>query len=181
MRNRRKNFWLWLALPLLLGALAGAPAAQGQGRIERFLDQQRLGDFTWGAYGASREYSKMGREEIVARENYCPTGGCVLRLESVEVKPSRARQGDRLTLGTTYTILTPEQVAIPVIVSREILFQGKSLGRTKSIDSRQYNGSWSQEVEFTIPRDAAPGDYTLRTRVSTGYDRQEKEVRFQVY
>jgi len=180
MRNRWQNSWLWLALVPLLVGLAGIPAAQGQPQLDRFLDRS-WGDYSWGAYGGSREYSRMGREDLVARENYCPTGGCVLRLEGVEVRPARARKGGRVTLGATYTILTPEQVAIPIIISREIMFQGKSLGRTKSMDTRQYNGSWTQDVEFTLPADATPGDYTMRTRVSTGYDRQEKDVQFQVY
>jgi hypothetical protein len=117
----------------------------------------------------------------VERENYCPTGGCVLRLENVEVKPARIRRGDRVTLAATYTILTPEQLAIPVTVAREIVFQDKTLSRTKSLESRQLNGSWTQEVDFTLPVDAAPGAYTLRTRVTTGYGMQQKEVQFQVY
>jgi hypothetical protein len=179
--STRKIFPLLLGLTLLLALLCSIPAAQAQDRLGKFMDQQRWGDFTWGAYGASRETSRLGREEIVARENYCPTGGCVLRLDSVEVKPNRARKGDRLTLSTAYTLLTPDGVGIPVAVSREIVFQGKTLSRTKNMESRQINGSWTQDVDFTLPADAAPGNYTLRTRVSTGFDMKQQEVQFQVY
>jgi hypothetical protein len=178
--STRPSLSLLLGLTLLLALLCSAPAAQGQDRLGKFMDQ-RWGDYTWGAYGASRETSRLGREEIVARENYCPTGGCVLRLESVEVKPNRARKGDHLTLSTSYTLLTPEGIGIPVAVSREIIFQGKSLSRTKNLESRQVNGSWTQEVDFTLPADAAPGPYTMRTRVSTGFDMKQQDVQFQVY
>ena len=51
-----------------------------------------LDDFTFGFCGTAREESRMDREDIIAREGYCPTGGCVLRLDRVEVKPNRARK-----------------------------------------------------------------------------------------
>lgn len=178
MQKHRLGYLVCLGLILLLAVWGGGFQAQAQFR--RFMDQT-VGDFTWGLYGGSREYSRLGREDAVAREGYCPTGGCVLRLDDVAVRPSSARKGDTLVLSTTYTVLTPEQVDIPIAITREIIFQGKSLGRTKSIDTRQANGRWTQEVDFTLPKDALAGDYTLRTRVSTGYGMDQKDTQFQVY
>jgi hypothetical protein len=97
---------------------------------------------SWALWGSTRETSRLGREQTVARENYCPTGGCVLRLDRIGISPYRARAGDTLLLTTSYTLLTPEKIAIPITITREIRFQGKSLGRTKSTDSRQLNGSF---------------------------------------
>jgi hypothetical protein len=122
----------------------------------------------------------MGREEIIAREGYCPTGGCVLRLDRVEIKPHQARKGATLVLSTTYTILTPEQVAMPVAITREIFYHGKSLGKTKSIETRRYNGTWTQEINFTLPATAASGIYRLVTRISTGYGTAQDSTDFQV-
>jgi hypothetical protein len=85
-----------------------------------------------------------------------------------------------MVLATTYTILTPDAVAIPVAITRDISFQGKSLGRTKSMEMRKLNGTWLQEVDFTLPANARPGVYTLKTKVSTGYAASEKETQFQV-
>lgn len=140
-----------------------------------------LGEYSWGYFGGSRESQGMSREDVIAREGACPTGGCVLKIVEVQVRPARARQGDTLALTTTYTILTPEQQAIPVAITREILFQGKALGKTKSIESRVLNGSWTQVVDFTLPADARPGVYTLRTKVSTGYGAAQHEVTFEGY
>ena len=140
-----------------------------------------LGEYTWGYFGGSRESQGMSREDVIAREGACPTGGCVLKLDEVKVRPARAGKGDTLTLTTVYTILTPEQQALPVSITREIFFQGKALGKTKSIDSRRLNGSWTQEIDFTLPADARPGVYTLRTKVSTGYGAEQKDVTFEVY
>jgi hypothetical protein len=162
---------------VLVGVLGGGHDARAQ---LNFLDKP-FGDFTWGYYGASRESSRLGREDLISREGSCPTGGCVLHLNQVQVLPPRGRQGDTLTLITTYSILTPEQVALPITITREIFFQGKSLGRTKSMETRQLNGTWSQEVDFKLPDNAQLGNYTLKTRVSTGYAQESKSIDFQVY
>ena len=65
-------------------------------------------------------------------------------------------------------------------ISREIFFEGKALGQTRSMDSSRLNGSWTQEVNFTLPADARPGVYTLRTKVNTGYGSAQKDVTFTV-
>jgi len=161
-----------LSLMLLIGLFFNVPEARTQPGF--------LSDYTWGAFGASREESRLGREDIIAREGYCPTGGCVLRLDKVEVKPNRARKGATLLLSTTYTILTPEHVALPVAITREIFYHEKSLGRTKSLESRVYNGTRTQEIDFTLPADAPPGIYQLITKISTGYGTAQDRTDFQV-
>jgi hypothetical protein len=176
MQKIRRSFLALLVLAGLIGITCGITAAWAQ---TGFLDRS-WGNYTWGAYGGNREASRMGREEIVARENYCSTSGCVLRLEGVAVRPSKARSGQTMVLSTTYTILTPDAVAIPVAISRDIVFQGKSLGRTKNIESRRLNGTWVQEIDFTLPANAVAGIYTLKTKVTTGYGSDQKEVQFRV-
>jgi hypothetical protein len=160
------SLFLWLGLSLVISV------PQGHSGV--------LDDFTFGFWGNTREESRMGREDIIAREGYCPTGGCVLRLDKVEVKPNRARKGATLLLSTTYTILTPEQVALPVAITREIFYHEKSLGRTKSLESRVYNGTRTQEIDFTLPADAAPGIYQLVTKITTGYGTAQDRTDFQV-
>jgi len=161
-----------LSLMLLIGLFFHVPEARTQPGF--------LSDYTWGAFGASREESRLGREDIIAREGYCPTGGCVLRLDKVEIKPNRTRKGGTVVLSTTYTILTPEHIALPVAITREIFYQEKSLGRTKSVESRVYNGTRVQEVNFTLPATAAPGIYQLVTKISTGYGTAQDRTDFQV-
>lgn len=174
MQNRRLLL-LGLSLIFLMGIFYANTEAAAQ------AVKTPLGEYTWGYFGGSRESLGMSREDVIAREGSCPTGGCILKLNEVEVRPSRARKGDTLTLTTIYTILTPEQQAIPVSITREISFQGKVLGQTKSMDSGKLNGSWTQVVDFTLPADARPGVYTLRTKVNTGYGAAQKDVTFEVY
>jgi hypothetical protein len=173
MQNRRLRL-IGLSLVILLGL--------GYVNIEAAAQiKTPLGEYTWGYFGGSRESQGMSREDVIVREGSCPTGGCVLKLDEVQVSPVRARKGGTLALTTIYTILTPEQVAMPVTISREIFFEGKVLGKTKNIDTSRLNGSWTQEIDFTLPADARPGVYTLRTKVSTGYNSQQKDVTFEVY
>jgi hypothetical protein len=172
MRKYGFRHLVWLSLMLLAGLSLNVPEARTQPGF--------LSDYTFGFWGTSQEESRLGREDIIAREGYCPTGGCVLRLDKVEVRPNRARKGATLKLSTTYTILTPEQVALPVAITREIFYQETSLGRTKSIDSRVYNGTRTQEIDFTLPANAAPGIYQLITKISTGYGTAQDRTDFQV-
>ena len=171
MQKSRRAYPVWLVLTVLLGLTLG---------LSETGAQSFFSDYTWGVYNGDREASRMGREDLVARENYCSTSGCVLRLDGVEVRPDKAKAGQAMVLATTYTILTPDAVAIPVAISREIFFQGKSLGRTKNIESRRLNGTWNQEVDFTLPGNAVAGVYTLKTKVTTGYGSDQKEVQFLV-
>jgi len=172
MRKYGFGYLVWLSLILLAGLSLHVPEARAQRGF--------FSDFTFGFWGETREESRMGREDVIAREGYCPTGGCVLRLDKVEVKPNRVRRGGTVLLSTTYTILTPEQVALPVAITREIFYQGKSLGQTKSMESRVYNGTRTQEINFTLPANAAPGIYQLITKISTGYGTAQDRTDFQV-
>jgi len=166
--GKKRQLALILSL-FLISLIAGSVPAAARDTI--------WGDFS---FGPSRETIRLDREKSVARENYCPTGGCVIRLDSVSVKPARARAGDTLLLTTSYTLLTPEQVAIPISIIREIFFQGKSLGKTKSLETRRLNGAWDQEVNFSLPANAAAGDYTLVTSINTGYGQDQKTIQFRV-
>lgn len=178
MHKIRRIILACLILAGLIGLTFGLNPAAAQ--LNKLMNRTLMGDYQWGVYGGDREASRLGREQLVEREKYCSTSGCVLRLDSVEVKPAKCRSGQTLVLATTYTILTPDAVAIPVAINRDILFQGKSLGRTKNIESRKLNGTWVQEIDFTVPKNAATGVYTLQTTVTTGYGRAQKETQFRV-
>ncbi|MBM4294879.1 MAG: hypothetical protein FJ126_08260 [Deltaproteobacteria bacterium] len=167
-----------LALILLMAALAAVSViCPAQSQVPPGGGWE---SWTFGNWGPYRETMRFEREEAVAKHNYCPTGGCVLRVERVDITPFRARKGDTLTLTTTYTLLTPEMVAIPVTFSREIFYQGKSLGKVKDIDARNKNGTFNREITFTLPQNSPVGDYTLVTKVSTGFGEDMKSVRFLV-
>ncbi|MBM4289582.1 MAG: hypothetical protein FJ135_15820 [Deltaproteobacteria bacterium] len=175
----------WLVVLLLAFGLAGAcggwDEASGQtpqSGWEFFSSPTRSpSDTRWGSY---KNELRLEREAAVAKHNYCPTGGCVVRLENVVVNPPRVQRGRPAAIGLTYTILTSDNVGIPVTIIREIVHAGNSLGRTTSKNLRTPNGTFTQEVNFTLPADSAPGLYTLKTRVVTGFGQDEKSIDFTV-
>ena len=67
MENCWRRGLMTMAVLMFLLASGWVPAGEAQ---------LQFSDYTWGAYGASREASRLGREDLMARENYCPTGGC---------------------------------------------------------------------------------------------------------
>ena len=166
-----------LFLALALAGFLGVSSAQIS-PTEEFLQWGRSGQ--WGQWGPYSDSLQLNRESAVARHNYCPTGGCVLRVDGISVEPSRARRGDTLRLRTTYTLLTPEGIPIPITFTREIFFQGKSLGRTKDIDARNPNGTFNRDINFTLPANSPPGEYTIVTKVATGYGEDMKSTQFLV-
>jgi hypothetical protein len=135
------------------------------------------GGFVWNRFQTQRINEQ---EAAVAKHNYCPTGGCVIKLDEVKLKPVQVFRGDTLFLTTKYTILTPENVSVPITISRELVYKGKSLGRVQAMNSNNNNGTYVQTLDFTIPRDAEPGVYTLITRVSTGFGMGQKNIEFLV-
>ena len=171
MQKRGFRYPVWLGVLVGLGLCLAVAAAQAQGMFS---------DWTWGYWGSGQETSRLTREDLIAREGYCPSGGCVLRLDKVTIKPDHARRGATLQLSTTYTILTPEAVSMPVAITREIFHNTKSLGRTRSIDTRRPNGTFTQEINFTLPQTAVPGTYQLVTKITTGYGTALDTTTFQV-
>jgi hypothetical protein len=131
----------------------------------------------WGTY---KDELRQDREAAVAKHNYCPTSGCVVRLDKLAVSPQRVQRGRSATMALTYTILTADDIGIPVTINRELFYQGRSLSKTSSRNMRTPNGTFDQEVVFTLPGNSTPGQYTLKTRIITGYGQDEKSLDFTV-
>jgi hypothetical protein len=176
--------WLFVVM-VSVGALLGAGGWQpgfgqagGPGNWEFFASPTRNPvEPRWGSY---RDVMRQDREAAAAKNNYCPTSGCVVRLDRLTMTPKRVERGRQATIGLSYTILTADDIGIPVTITREILFKGKPVGKTSSKNMRTPNGSFDQDVNFIMPKDSAPGTYTLKTRISTGYGQDEKSVDFTV-
>ncbi len=176
----------WLAVILVaagsLAAMGGWNYSFGQaggpGNWEFFASPTRNPvEPRWGTY---QDIRRQDREAAAAKANYCPTSGCVIRLDKLAVNPPRVQRGRLATISLSYTILTADDAGIPVTITRELFHQGKSLGRTFSKNMRTANGSFDQEVALTLPENSPPGKYTLKTRISTGFGQDERSLDFMV-
>jgi hypothetical protein len=134
-------------------------------------------ELRWGTYNDIR---REDRESAAAKHNYCPTGGCVVRLDKLAITPNRIQRGRYATLTLSYTILTADDIGVPVTISREIIYQGRSVGKTSSRNMRTPNGTFDQELAFNLPENSPPGKYTLKTKISTGFAQDEKSIDFTV-
>ena len=178
-----KNLWVTvLAILLVSISLSGVwENTYGQanpGNWEFFATPTRNPvEPRWGSY---KDEVRSSREDAAAKHNYCPTSGCVVRLDKLAVTPNQVQKGREAAIALTYTILTADDTGIPVTITREIFYQGKSLGKTSSRNMRTPNGTFDQEVAFTLPDNSPAGQYTLKTRISTGYGQDEKSVNFKV-
>lgn len=176
-----KTWWVvvWVVVfgsMVVSGNWNSSLAQAGPGNWEFFgSPTQNPNETRWGTY---KDEVRQSREEAAARHNYCPTSGCVIRLDKLAVTPNRLQRGRSGTIALTYTILTADNIGIPVTISREIFYQGRSLGKTSSRNLRTPSGTFNQEVAFTLPENSTPGQYSLKTRISTGYGQDEKSIDF---
>jgi hypothetical protein len=177
--------WWVVVLSLVIGAISlnggwhdTLAQLEGPGSWEFFSSPTRQPkDLRWGTYNDIR---REDRETAAAKQNYCPTSGCVVRLDKLVITPNRIQRGRYASLTLTYTILTADDLGIPVTISREIFYQGRSLGKTSSRNLRTPNGTFDQELAFSLPDNSPTGQYTLKTRISTGFAQDEKSVNFTV-
>jgi hypothetical protein len=177
-----RTWWSVILILLASAVLAGGGRNVTLAQLERPGNWEFFSSPTrqpaeprWGSY---KDVMRQDREAAAAKHNFCPTSGCVVRLDKLAITPSRIQRGRSSTLSLTYTILTADDVGVPVTISREIFYRGKSLGRTSSRNMRTPNGTFDQDLAFTLPESSAPGQYTLKTRISTGYGQDEKSLDF---
>jgi hypothetical protein len=176
-----KKFWVTVFALMsisLMGVSKNTYGQAGPGNWEFFATPTRNPvEPRWGTY---KDIMRSSREDAIAKHNYCPTSGCVVRLDKLAVIPNQVQKGREAAIVLTYTVLTADDTGIPVTITREMFFQDKSLGKTSSRNMRTPNGTFEQQVAFTLPDNSPPGPYTLKTRVSTGYGQDEKIVNFNV-
>ena len=176
-----KKIWVMVLALMsisLMGVSKNTYGQAGPGNWEFFATPTRNPvEPRWGSY---KDIMRSSREDAIAKHNYCPTSGCVVRLDKLAVIPNQVQKGRDAAIALTYTVLTADDTGVPVTITREMFFQGKSLGKTSSRNMRTPNGTFEQQVAFTLPDNSPPGQYTLKTRVSTGYGQDEKIINFNV-
>jgi len=142
----------------LLGALAG-------GLVGNYHDQQE------------KNLAETRRSHL----EYNPARGTRIRIERVRTNPVTVAPGDTVEIQLTYAVLTPrEDVMVPVRESREILFNGSTVGEA-SVDIEREGGTWRSVVPITLPGNARPGSYRVVVSVeSRGGGKDIEEITFLV-
>jgi hypothetical protein len=150
------------------GAWVGAAAGGVLGAVGGYL------------YAEHRNSQARSGQAAAQAYNYTPAQGNVVSIDRVEVNPSTAGAGQQVQLGMTYTILTPDSNPVPVTLVREVRFGGNMVGQPYQTTVNNRNGSYTDQVAYSLPGNATPGTYTVTSRISSSYGSAQRDGSFTV-
>ena len=133
-----------------------------------------------GALYASHRNSEISSSQAAAQTNNYQGQGNVVSVDNVTASPSTVRPGQQVNLGMNYTILTPANSPVSVTLVREIRYQGNLLGSPYQTTVSNANGSYNDDVSYSLPNNATPGVYTVVTRLSSNYGTSQRDASFTV-
>ncbi len=181
---------------LLLASVAGCMTESGYYSPERSAGAGALGGAATGAWvgaaaggvlGAVGGYlyaehrnSEIRSSQMAAQAYNYPGQGNVVAIDRADVSPASARPGQTVNLGITYTILTPGNAPTTVTLVREVRFGGNVLGQPYQEQVTNNNGTFSDSVQYGLPKDAARGNYSVVSRVLAPFGSSEKVAYFTV-
>ena len=133
-----------------------------------------------GALYASHRNSELRSAQAAAQANNYQGQGNVVNVDNVVASPSMARPGQQIVLGVDYTILTPDNVPVSATLVREIRYQGNLVGSPYQTTVTNSNGTFQDNVTYSLPNNATPGVYTVITRLQSNYGTSQREASFTV-
>jgi len=166
------------ALGAIIGAATGSPAT---GAWVGAATGAVVGGVGGYLYAEHRNSQLRSSQAAAQTYNYSPAQGALVDVNRVYVNPSQVRPGGQVSLGMDYTILTPNNVPVTSTLYREIRMGGTMLGQPYQTQVTNSNGSYSDQVNYGLPSNAQPGNYTVISRVTNQYGSAEKVSSFSVY
>jgi hypothetical protein len=133
-----------------------------------------------GALYASHRNSEIRSAQAAAQANNYQGQGNVVNVDNVTASPSTVGSGQQVNLGVDYTILTPDNTPVSATLVREIRYQGSLVGSPYQITVTNSNGSFQDNVAYSLPNNATPGVYTVITRLMSNYGNSQREAFFTV-
>ncbi|MBM4284541.1 MAG: hypothetical protein FJ128_04735 [Deltaproteobacteria bacterium] len=165
------------ALGSIIGAATGSP---GTGAWVGAATGAVAGGVAGILYAA--HMNRRTQESAMAAQtyNYTPTQGNFVDIGEVSAQPGALRPGQEVLLGMTYTILTPDNAPQMVTITREVRKDGMIMGQPYQTQASNINGTYHDQVTFRLPGNAAPGVYTVTSRISSGAGSAEKFTSFTI-
>ncbi|MDD2900879.1 MAG: glycine zipper domain-containing protein [Syntrophales bacterium] len=165
------------ALGAIIGAATGSPAT---GAWVGAAAGGLVGGVGGYLYAEHRNSERRSAQAAAQSYNYSPSQGSVVDINQVYVNPTQARPGQSVSLGMDYTILTPNNAPVTSTLYREIRVGGTTLGQPYQTTVTNANGTFSDQVNYSLPNNAQPGNYTVVSRVMNQYGSAEKTSYFTV-
>ena len=150
-----------------LGGTAGAIIGHQSGHA---LEGAAIGAVIGGLGGLIAHDIKArkakARAETVETYNYQPQQGEMLSYERSEILPNVVRPGEMFTSTVQYALLGAG-AGVQVTESRQLLQGDRVIADVSTKNFTRDDGTWVSEQQIRLPNDAASGEYTIVTRVST--------------
>lgn len=165
------------ALGAIIGAATGAPAT---GAWVGAAAGGLLGAVGGYLYAEHRNSEIRSAQAAAQAYNYTPSQGNVVAIDQANANPSVVSPGQQVNLGMTYTILTPSDAPVSVTLVREVRYGGNLMGQPYQTTVSNDNGTYNDNVAYTLPSSAAPGNYTISSRVVSSYGTSQRDAYFTV-
>jgi hypothetical protein len=133
-----------------------------------------------GALYASHRNSEIRSGQAAAQANNYQGQGNVVSVDRASASPGMARPGQQINLGVDYTILTPDNQPVSATLVREIRYQGNLVGSPYQTTVSNSNGTFNDNVSYSLPNNATPGVYTVTSRLTSNYGTSQRDASFSV-
>ncbi|MFA4904194.1 MAG: hypothetical protein WC600_15785 [Desulfobaccales bacterium] len=164
------------AIGSIIGAATGNPAT---GAWVGAAAGGLIGGVGATLYAAHRNSEIRSSQAAAQAYNYQGQGN-VVSVDNVSASPASVRPGQQVSLGMTYTILTPANAPVSVTLVREIRVNGQMVGSPYQTTVSNANGTFSDNVSYALPNNATRGTYTVTSRVTSSYGTSQKDASFSV-
>jgi hypothetical protein len=170
------------------GALIGAAAGGALG-TKLYKDEPLVGAAIGAAAGALAgaviggylDRRLKSAQDTAKTYQYEPSQGTVVQVEDVRMEPSVIRPGQKAKLVINYALLDSDpQPSVPVLETRQILSDGKSLKKIGPMTRNRNSGTYVTEQEVTFPKSIPVSMYTLNGTVEAGGRTSTKLASFRV-
>ncbi len=140
-----------------------------------------LGAAIGGAVGHYAYDQRRTREETIRQYGYYdPSRGTIVSIEKSIVEPNVVRPGDRINLGMTYAVITPDpRITTTVVESREVSIDGRVIARPENEVVRS-GGTYYSSVPLRLPPNAPRGTYTVTDVVQVEGRADTRQSSFEV-
>jgi hypothetical protein len=164
------------AIGSIIGAATGNPAT---GAWVGAAAGGVLGGVGAALYASHRNSEIRSSQSAAQAYNYQGQGN-VVSVDNVTASPSTVRPGQQVNLGMNYTILTPSNTPASVTLVREVRYGGNLVGSPYQTTVSNANGSFNDNVSYSLPSNATPGVYTVTSRVTSSYGTSQRDASFSV-
>jgi len=133
-----------------------------------------------GALYASHRNSEIRSSQAAAQAYNYQGQGNVVSVDNVMASPPMVSPGQPVNLSADYTILTPDNMPVNATLVREIRYQGSLVGSPYQTQVTNSNGTFNDNVTYSLPNNATPGVYTVVTRLMSNYGTSQRDASFTV-